>query len=731
MWQSGDPIAYQEWNKGDSGREMVLQTHTHWLTSKENRRVVYELQVTYDGCHFVKRKSTFVCQRLSRPLFAATHMAPNVSTTKHCTMLRVLGMVSPQCAAAEMALNTSSPQHCTVMLFHDMISPQWTEIRCTDKYFRKILCSLPKHKNNTLFPTKGQLAFCQKDHISKNGSCYNFEWLWLPLSEKHSCVSVKKMLFVFTAAAFTPFAVISNTGSPLMIERYHDVIILKKSKFSKTSKGICTKKSTSVSFVVAEHVFPCSSGTYMSPLYVCDGKKDCPTETPADESNCKCNPTETMTKTCQYFVGTSSDPICSPLFNKTNKNKCIVYSSTMQSAAIKDSSEIILSGQNPECCLSISELPCTEADCNCYSFSQVCMYNLNKSGQLVPCEHGEHLQQCKEFDCSVLFDCPGFYCLPWKFVCDGNWDCPGGYDESEKHRCGPNRVCTNLFICRGHSICVHVASICDGISDCPKSDDEYFCTLRNVVCPERCVCLTDAVMCTNISIDTSFLRVPFKAIYVLQSRVDVKGLLGAFHTISVTQSNVTSVRQLFPAITSVSIVNIANNALSHLSCKCFNNMWSLKAADISNNRIDHLGPHVFVSLPLLLYLNLSSNPLSVIDDAAFENLPQLHLISMLNINVSKASEQIFLEVNVKLLEVSRHEMCCLVQSETSCSTPPDWFFSCTDILTSTPIKVTFYIDVFCHLWSKYYVINFAKDTTLKNFRGNKFFCHFYSCHQHM
>ena len=87
-------------------------------------------------------------------------------------------------------------------------------------------------------------------------------------------------------------------------------------------------------------------------------------------------------------------------------------------------------------------------DDTCYSIDEICIFKLDECNNLIPCHAGEHIQHCKHFTCNSFFKCPNYYCIPWKYVCDGKRDCPFGLDESVPH-CGSRfRKCTNLYRCR-------------------------------------------------------------------------------------------------------------------------------------------------------------------------------------------------------------------------------------------------------------------------------------------
>ena len=114
-------------------------------------------------------------------------------------------------------------------------------------------------------------------------------------------------------------------------------------------------------------------------------------------------------------------------------------------------------------------------------------------GSIYCANASKHLLQCEEFECSRLyFKCPGYYCLPWRNVCNRIWDCPGGADENQ---CTNRASCKGQFKCHGSKICVNIESTCDDIIDCPYQDDEMFCKLSTKECPVTCRCLLYTISC--------------------------------------------------------------------------------------------------------------------------------------------------------------------------------------------------------------------------------------------
>ncbi len=134
---------------------------------------------------------------------------------------------------------------------------------------------------------------------------------------------------------------------------------------------------------------------------------------------------------------------------------------------------------------------------------ELCIYIPNICGMISGTSNGQHLVSCEEYKCqSNYFKCPGFYCLPWRFVCNGQWDCPGGTDETHCNR----TACPGMFKCKASSICTSYESLCDVISDCPLNDDEYFCdkglTLQS--CPGNCSCLQFSLFCKEFMLGVQY-----------------------------------------------------------------------------------------------------------------------------------------------------------------------------------------------------------------------------------
>ncbi len=141
-------------------------------------------------------------------------------------------------------------------------------------------------------------------------------------------------------------------------------------------------------------------------------------------------------------------------------------------------------------CTDITNIPCFHGDTQCFPVKRLCLYVLYDAlgpGFLQSCRNGKHLSNCRDFTCPHLFKCTDYYCVPYKYTCDGKQDCPFGDDELS---CS-TRNCSQLFQCKNSNRCLHFHDVADGIIDCPEGDDELFSELP--ACPFRCNCLMSAL----------------------------------------------------------------------------------------------------------------------------------------------------------------------------------------------------------------------------------------------
>ncbi len=115
-------------------------------------------------------------------------------------------------------------------------------------------------------------------------------------------------------------------------------------------------------------------------------------------------------------------------------------------------------------------------------------------GMYYGCKNGSNILRFYVYKCgNKYYKCPGYYCIPWKYVCNQVWDCPEGIEEIG---CSERQSCPGQFKCDNSIICVTLHSLCDEETDCPLGDDELFC--ENVPkCLESCKCVHHKDICND------------------------------------------------------------------------------------------------------------------------------------------------------------------------------------------------------------------------------------------
>ena len=193
--------------------------------------------------------------------------------------------------------------------------------------------------------------------------------------------------------------------------------------------------------------YKCIDSSYISSHFLCDGIQDC-----------KTNEDETK-DACQNL--TSPSQLCNDLDN----NDLDFYTAV--------------------CPYDAKRIPNTETPRLPENYH--CMFIPGKSS-------GLHLAECEHFVCNhTYFKCPGFYCIPWQYVCNTRIDCPGALDERQ---CDIGScLYPSQFKCRNSTICVALEDICNGVIDCPLRDDEFHCLTSLKHCPHTCTCLLFVVHC--------------------------------------------------------------------------------------------------------------------------------------------------------------------------------------------------------------------------------------------
>ena len=499
---------------------------------------------------------------------------------------------------------------------------------------------------------------------------------------------------------------------------------------------------------VTSTIFQCNDGTVISSMWQCNGFMDC--FDGEDERNCSCFVRLKPISDSYFCRHNCKKPecFCSELFFQAHTIGCFQYKSlvTAQSRKAENGemkTELLFTCPNetltldkkfvndliPDCDLSADEnilylmlttnykynmtniskkynsnvhKHCFDGHPKIYHVSKECIYKVDKNGILQTCRNGKHLQNCSDFNCQKYykFKCPGYYCIPMGYVCDGKIDCPRGFDEINCK----NLSCFGLFRCFSTSQCIFVADVCDGVQDCMNGDDEFNCEIHKSECPNQCVCLGFAVSC-----DYSFQNV-FSIDEVVQNRTyaSVVGnkLLSDFRCLQSCEmiqflilsdfqiydfcSSFTSFQQDFHEV--ISIV-LSKNSIALLRKHCFPIESSILSLNFGCNMISVVEKFTFTGLANLKVLDLSRNRINVLNTKSFDGLQNM---TFLKINQNPLQ---FIHIHllqefteIKLIFSDNYRLCCIKpRSDIVCNSVIKWPASCKDLISKSAISLSMWV----------------------------------------
>ena len=467
-------------------------------------------------------------------------------------------------------------------------------------------------------------------------------------------------------------------------------------------EGLYICAQDQLQYFTGDNVFRCSHGMYIPIVFVCDDKRDYPRNIATDEVGCECNATQNYSSQCKVIKTTSHND-CSNFYVKSLDGTCMLYGFTfgekindkMKSMAKQGSLNLqqsILSEQNQG---KISCHSINSSILNFYDISDICSYKLNEEAQLIPCNKGEHLQNCQFFECNMVFKCPDFYCIPWGYICDGKWDCPSGYDESFFNQCN-NTTCTNMFQFKMSSKCIHLNDVCNEHYDCPFEDDEYLCLLKDISCPSGCQCFSFAMRCYSTDVLEYALTfyLPYKSVTIvdcsLASDNKLKKSFQYVSFLSITNTNFENICTVVSLMKHIKILDVSRNAISKLKIYCIKNKITLAVIKLNNNRLHFIEAFAFYNLTSLQYIDLSNNMLTIFQKNFMTMSDKLSFLALENNTLKgKKNKDILNNLNLKFLIIEHFALCCFKMENVKCSTQKLWYMSCSHLLIDNTWLISF------------------------------------------
>ena len=368
----------------------------------------------------------------------------------------------------------------------------------------------------------------------------------------------------------------------------------------------------------------CLDGLCVLNIYLCDGLSDCKDQSDEDNDLCK---TFLETSMNTALMGYNHNIRCLQFHIYNTFHLCIqIYTDTFNFETITKFTEhknIKISDT------TVSNSLCRYQDDESYLSSKICMFERDASGDPVHCHNTEHLKFCENHKCPDGYKCLKSYCIAIHMVCDGVKDCP----ESEDELFCNNIITKGLLRCRYDDIYVHPRHICDGIVHCIESyDDESVCEVYK--CPQYCYCKGHTVMC--IGSDKKVIKLPqqLKALFIRYTEHNIIRHNASYEHLQLLDLSNTTIfangipEQFFSNMTQLLILNLHNASITSLSNQSFIFLNNLIKITISRNTIATIHKHAFVGLENIWILNLTYLMIRNLESEPFHGLKSVILLNI-------------------------------------------------------------------------------------------------------
>ncbi len=615
--------------------------------------------------------------------------------------------------------------HIPLIVFNNLASPDWKELGEDARGIsvKDVVCFVRREQKSSLdlwsknrYSPKG----CKTTQIKFGKNCFLFFW------NKGTKAENNLKHFRFTNLTTLQFVTNNIKFSPVLMKPSFGGVthIFKYDKLPKKYSGVAFNKGEPAQgfqvfsenqIVIKPQTFSCHDGIHISPEKVCDGNQDCADNSDEDFCSCKkrlgpcfltcfqiyhhwCQKWESKTICPQWnnspgnhnFFAKRPVNFPSEVACKSNFYDHIFQNDLYHDCEVFGEDEPLLlslfwnSTNVP--CQDPNQVPCLEGHPRCYNISDMCIFQTNKHNQLVPCRNGAHLDNCRMFECNMMFKCPNSYCISWHSICDNKWDCPEGKDET--NYCS-HFNCTGMFKCSNQfKRCFPLHEICDGANNCPNGNDEYFCDVVKY-CPQNCNCIVITLVCTNTAVYPSTKLQTFNFI-VLVNVVAAEYTFGDTKNaifLSVENMNLNFTCKLLPASKLVEI-NITHTFFKTVKKYCNKQSPILKQIQLSLNGIQLLESKAFGHLKVLWFLNLSHNSIKTFPKDVLWNTTQLRTLSIQGNSLENIEVDTFEWLTSFEVHTTAYHICCLVSPSTSCSAKRPWYISCDDLFPNTAANVT-------------------------------------------
>ena len=712
-WNSKSPLAFQAWKNHLYGGGMKIgNIYYNWPFDCVVRKV------------FSKDRESW-----RHPMDDYPEKNDKLNTIKQYAMQNMQPMLS---------------QDCSLLMLSNLAYLEWISINCNEAILSHIVCVknrtniLDQNDDVSIIATK---RYCDTSAFLHHDSCYLFTWFdgfkrsFLDLNEicrdmdminynLQNIAMFKRFTFIFNAFSVPSFTILSRGVTNQFVTLYVFEKYWLKKYYSKkdvevhNAKGyiICHRKPKRLTLIL-ENIYKCKSGRFISAILVCDNSNDCADG--EDEKQCTCESFQPYCKT----ICKNSKCSCSYLHYETRDGKCDSYKipkvrklsmkemfmcadgTTIFASQVSDLvSDCGSSADDEEIyknlllydefdnCTSPGQIPCTQGHSKCFNISDTCIFRLNSHNNLIPCRTGTHLENCEMFECNTYYKCPGYYCIPFAYVCNGNWDCPDGADESQIHGCGYPRSCNFMFKCMGSQICTHLTNICDGQDDCPFRDDEEMCILYNH-CPHACTCFHYAVLCVDISIKSKeLINLPYISYTIIFTDLETISFLKnrqIIQNLNVSRNKIGSFCPFPRDLKVLKKIDMSWNIITNILSSCFYDLPEVQHIYLNNNKLSQIESKSFVYLNILCVLDISNNNILKIAKDTFIKVSVIHKLKLFNNPLTKISFNTFNLMSIKGILTNDYHLCCIAPPHVICTAKKPWYASCSTLFSNNALRYTY------------------------------------------
>ncbi len=596
------------------------------------------------------------------------------------------------------------------MFVHNLASPEWVTIKCTENYLDHFVCVKDRRVKEIpkLWSEMSNMS-CSSEKIKYKKNCFYAHWhLCSKNSVRKTNITRRQNMQLYPLGNISQLNFITSSAklSPICSEfrNSHYVFLFNKFsvKYNRTPlrdldncQGYWIYFGFATPSIPGCNTFQCKNGVFISAQNVWNGLPDCKDK--SDEIECGHNISCLLLR--KLVLLRKHEPQEKNLKKHHHQSDVVIqkYSLTDCGDECEDEPSMhSLLNNTVHRCEDPQTLPCGQGYSKCYRICDICIYRLNRVGQIIPCRNGGHLENCVEFECNAMFKCSKYYCIPWKYVCDEKWDCPEGLEESST--CSSTN-CQQMFKCTGRNyICLHFKSLCDKIQDCPDGDDEYLCEMNSFTCHIGCQCISHNIVCLSANF-SSLNKLNLVIVYAIMI---IESAFSESATILMPHAKYSSLIDLEMRMScglvsgkELQMLKVYLNFLPVIEKHCFKGSPNLSNIQLGSNNIYRLESEAFNNLRNLKYLNLSDNLLHTFPENVFNIYGQLNIVSLYENKLDHMKVTAFHAVFIGMLETRDFRLCCLTSAATKCHAPPPWYISCTNLLATETLRGLFVVISLC------------------------------------